>query len=70
MKAKGTLNSKVPNPFEIAYKELWDKLPAWKRAAITEDIAAGRRDTSSTYHRFISDVSQRAEAIYAVTEGA
>lgn len=62
-KANGTLNSKTPNPFELAYKELWDKLPAWRRAAITDDIAHDRLN-SRLHSEFAKEVARRAEEIY------
>lgn len=63
IKVTGSLNSKNPNPFELAYKELWDKLPAWKKQAIAEDRAAGR--DSSVVVEFTKAVSQKAEELYA-----
>ena len=61
-KVTGSLNSKDPNPFELAYKELWDKLPAWKKLAITEDQAAGK--DSGVLVDFIKSVSLKAEEFY------
>ena len=63
-KAAGTLNSRNPNPFELAYKELWDKLPEWQKRAFTEDIVAKRLDYG-LYSEFIGKVNQRAEELYA-----
>lgn len=65
-KATGTLNSKEPNPYELAYKELWDKLPAWKKLAVTEDQAAGK--DSGVLVEFTKAVSHRAEQIYTLNE--
>jgi len=62
-KAKGTLNSKTPNPFELAYKELWDLLPAWKKKAFADENAANRM--TDTHHKFIKDVTDRAEELFA-----
>lgn len=62
-KVTGSLNSKNPNPFELAYKELWDKLPQWKKDAIAEDRSTGR--TTSVSEIFVKAVSQRAEELYA-----
>ena len=66
-KVTGTLNSKDPNPYEIAYKELWDKLPQWKKVSFSEDIAEGKYDWS-LYTEFINQVNERAEELFAVTE--
>jgi len=66
-KVTGTLNSKEPNPYELAYKELWDKLPAWKKNAFSEDIANGRTDYS-LYIEFTDSVNTRAEQIYTLNE--
>lgn len=62
IKVTGSLNSKDPNPFELAYKELWDKLPAWKKIAVAEDQAAGK--DSGVLVEFTKAVSQRAEELY------
>jgi hypothetical protein len=67
-KAKGTLNSKNPNPFELAYKELWDKLAGWRRDAILEDMQAGR-ENSRLQLEFAKEVAERAEEMYSVLEG-
>ena len=58
---------KDPNPYEIAYKELWDKLPQWKKVSFSEDIAEGKYDWS-LYTEFINQVNERAEELFAVTE--
>jgi len=63
-KITGTLNSKSPNPFELAYKELWDKLPTWKQNAFAEDVANKRYDWG-LYGEFIKKVNERAEELYA-----
>jgi hypothetical protein len=63
----GSLNSKVPNPFELAYKELWDKLPRWKQNAFAEDIANKRTDWG-LYDEFIQQVNARAEQLYLEKE--
>jgi hypothetical protein len=63
-KASGTLNSKNPNPYELAYKELWDKLPAWKRNAFAEDVVNKKYDWG-IYGEFIKAVNERAEELYA-----
>ena len=63
-KVTGSLNSRNPNPFEVAYKELWDKLPEWKKRAFAEDIAAGRTDWG-LYEQFCKNVSERAEELFA-----
>ena len=62
-KVTGSLNSKNPNPFELAYKELWDKLPAWKKDAFAEDIAKGRTDWG-IYEEFCKQVNERAEELF------
>lgn len=61
-KATGTLNSKSPNPFELAYKELWDKLPQWKKTAFAEENAEGR--CSTLHSHFLKEVSAKAERLY------
>ena len=66
-KAKGTLNSKHPNPYEIAYKTVWDMLPAWKRNALTDDIAA-KNYTSRVYEEFTAEVVRVAEGMYDIIE--
>jgi len=63
-KITGSLNSKNPNPYELAYKELWDKLPAWKRNAFAEDVANKRYDWG-LYGEFIREVNIRADELYA-----
>lgn len=65
--AEGTLNSKKPNPYELAYKIVWDKLPRWKQLAITEDIAAKNWDTR-LYNEFAHDVAKTAEEMYVTAE--
>ena len=64
--AAGSLNSKNPNPYELAYKELWDKLPPWKKLAVTEDTAAGK-DTG-VLDEFIKAVNHRAEQLYGTSK--
>ncbi len=59
----GSLNSKNPNPFELAYKELWDKLPQSKKDALTEDRVTGKYTYSSQV--FAEAVSKRAEELFA-----
>jgi hypothetical protein len=66
-KVTGSLNSKDPNPFEVAYKELWDKLPDWKKRAFAEDIANGRYDWG-LYEQFCSEVNDRSEELYATVK--
>jgi len=61
-KAIGTLNSKSPNPFELVYKELWDKLPEWKKNAFAEENANGR--CSALHSEFLKQVSIKAEELY------
>lgn len=63
----GALNSKTPNAYELAYKELWDKLPEWKKNAFIEDIAAKRYDWS-LYVEFIAEVRVLAESREVVAE--
>jgi hypothetical protein len=68
-KVKGTLNSKEPNPYELAYKELWDKLPPWKKQAITDDIS--NKVVDSRYQtEFAKEVIRKAEAQLVVDETA
>ena len=62
----GTLNSKNPNPFELAYKEVFDKLPRWKQVAIAEDRAEGK-DTSVSQD-FVKEVARVAEEKYAILD--
>lgn len=61
-KVTGSLNSKNPNPFELAYKEVFDKLPRWKQFAIAEDRAEGK--TTGVTIQFVDDVSRVAEKYY------
>lgn len=62
---KGTLNSTNPNPYEVAYKELWDKLPQWKKQVFSEDIAEGKYDWS-VYTDFVKEVTEKAEELECV----
>lgn len=66
-KVSGTLNSKNPNPYEIAYKELWDKLPKWKKISFSENIASGEYNWS-LYEEFVKQVSERAEELYSANK--
>ncbi len=65
-KITGSLNSKNPNPFELAYKEVFDKLPRWRQVAIAEDRAEGK-DTSVTQD-FVKEVARVAEEKYAALD--
>lgn len=62
VKVTGSLNSNNPNPFELAYKEIFDKLPRWKQLALAEDRAEGK--TTSVTTQFVDDVSRAAEKYY------
>lgn len=59
----GSLNSKNPNPFELAYKELWDKLPKWKQIAFAEENAEKR--CSGLHSEFLKQVANKAEELYS-----
>jgi len=59
----GSLNSKNPNPFELAYKEVFDALPRWKQIAVAEDRAEGK--TTSVTEDFVQTVARVAEEKYA-----
>jgi hypothetical protein len=61
-KPTGSLNSKTPNPFELAYKELWDLLPQWKKVAFAEENSTGR--CTSLHSQFLEEVNLKAEEIY------
>lgn len=65
-KVTGSLNSKNPNPFELAYKEVFDKLPRWRQLAVTEDRAEGK--TTSVTIQFVDEVSRVAEKYYETAE--
>lgn len=62
-KVTGSLNSKSPNPFELAYKELWDKLEPWKKEAFSQENADDR--CTSLHSDFLKQVSHRADELYA-----
>jgi len=64
VKVTGTLNSKIPNPFELAYKELWDKLPTWKKKAFAEENSASRM--TDLHHKFIEDVAAKVEELFSI----
>jgi hypothetical protein len=66
-KVEGTLNSKEPNPFELAYKQVWDSLPKWKQNAITEDIANSITN-SRVHEEFAKRVNEVAESMYVSIE--
>ena len=61
-KVTGTLNSKIPNPFELAYKELWDLLPNWKKNAFAEENSTGR--CSALHSAFLEEIANKAETFY------
>lgn len=57
----GPLNSKHPNPYEIAYKELWDPLPDWKKVMFSNIIADGEFSEYGLYAEFVKSVVAKAE---------
>ena len=65
-KVSGTLNSKNPNPFELAYKEVFDQLPRWKQVAVAEDRAEGKH--TSVTEDFVKEVARVAEEKYAILD--
>lgn len=57
----GSLNSKNPNPYEIAYKKLWDKLPQWQKDGYALQVAEKKFSEYGMYAEFVRQVARLAE---------
>lgn len=58
-----SLNSKHPNPYEVAYKQLWDELPEWKKMTFALERAKKTFSQYGIYAEFVKSVVRLAEEI-------
>lgn len=56
---KNSKKKKVINEYSIAWQELYDQLPIWKKKIIDDCIKNKKED--SLYTQFVKDIIEKAE---------